>query len=66
MFDRLLKNENPLIRLGFASLVVFGGLYFLSSIGIMSTRFARYLSLIAFAWFILRNGKVISQKLQVS
>lgn len=65
MFSELLNNSNPLIRYGFASLIVFGGLYFLSSIGMMSVRFARFVALIAFGWFLLRNAKVISGKLQV-
>jgi hypothetical protein len=65
MFSELLNNSNPFVRYGFASLIVFGGLYFLASIGLMSVRFARYLALIAFAWFLLRNAKAFSSALQV-
>lgn len=63
MFNELLNNPNPFIRYGFASLVLFGGLYFLSSIGLMSVKFGRYLALIAFAWFVLRNSRAITSRL---
>lgn len=62
MFD-LLKSDNLLVRYAFAAAVVWGGLFFATTVGFMPLAMARFLALIAFGWFILRNAKTIASRL---
>jgi len=55
MLDDILKSNNPLVRYGFASLIVFGSLYFAASVGLMRTDTAWLVSLIIGLMVLMRK-----------
>jgi hypothetical protein len=55
MLDIVLKSDNPLVRIGFATIVVFGGLYFAVGTGILPSRTGWLISVIIFTMVCIRN-----------
>lgn len=46
MLNTILRSDNPLVRYGFSTLIVFGSLYFLSATGIVPTKVTWLISVI--------------------
>lgn len=55
MLDELLNSDNPLVRYGFAVLIVFGSLYFASSIGLLPFNVAWIISVIILVMVLMRH-----------
>jgi|JI9StandDraft_1071089.scaffolds.fasta_scaffold57805_4 hypothetical protein len=55
MLDIVLKSDNPLVRIGFATIVVFGGLYFATSVGLIPARAGWLVSVIILIMVCIRN-----------
>jgi hypothetical protein len=53
VLDFILKSDNPLIRYGGATLIVFGGLYCLGAIGLFPTKSMWLIAVIILLWLVL-------------
>lgn len=55
MLNSILKSDNPLIRYGGSTLIVFGSLYFLSSVGLVPVQAAWLVSVIILIMILMLN-----------
>lgn len=56
MIGQIIHSDNPLIKYGLSSLIIFGTLYFLASIGVPGTFLFTIIFAIGFAMYVAQNG----------
>lgn len=55
MIEQIIRSDNPLIKYGLSSLIIFGTLYILASMGVPGTMTFATAFVIGFAIYIARN-----------